>query len=66
MASTPGHTRGHQSVLLRTGEAEILVAGDAAYTERTLRGQERPLLLADEHLFDRSLNLARRLGILSV
>ena len=33
LVSSPGHTPGHQSVLLRTGHGEVLIAGDTAYTE---------------------------------
>jgi len=36
---TPGHTPSHVSVIVRDGEEEILVAGDASYLESTmLRG----------------------------
>jgi N-acyl homoserine lactone hydrolase len=36
---TPGHTPSHLSVLVRDGEAEIMLAGDASYLESTmLRG----------------------------
>jgi N-acyl homoserine lactone hydrolase len=55
LMSTPGHTLGHQSVLLRTKGREVLIVGDAAYTERELRGQARPLIIADEHLHRRSI-----------
>jgi glyoxylase-like metal-dependent hydrolase (beta-lactamase superfamily II) len=60
VASTPGHTRGHQSVLLRTGHGEVLVIGDAAYTSKALSGETRPFLIEDEHLYERSLNEIRR------
>lgn len=33
---TPGHTRGHLSVAIDTGERVALIAGDASYSERTL------------------------------
>lgn len=55
LISTPGHTPGHQSVLLRTAQGEVLLAGDAAYTEGELRGHDRPLVVADEHLRRRSI-----------
>jgi N-acyl homoserine lactone hydrolase len=55
LLSTPGHTLGHQSVLLRLRGREALVCGDAAYTRRTIDGDAQPLLTADEHLFRRSL-----------
>jgi N-acyl homoserine lactone hydrolase len=59
LASTPGHTLGHQSVVLRTRGSEVLAMGDAAYTERELRGEATPLLVADEHLRRRSLQEIR-------
>jgi N-acyl homoserine lactone hydrolase len=52
---TPGHTAGHLSVVLRLRAREALVAGDAIYTLRTLRESHLPHLMADEHLFRRSL-----------
>jgi glyoxylase-like metal-dependent hydrolase (beta-lactamase superfamily II) len=60
VASTPGHTRGHQSVILRTGGNEVLVVGDAAYTWRGLRGEARPFVIDDAHLYERSLREIRR------
>jgi len=60
LISTPGHTPGHQSVLLRTRTGEVLVVGDAAYTERELLGQDRPLVVADEHLRRRSIKEIER------
>jgi glyoxylase-like metal-dependent hydrolase (beta-lactamase superfamily II) len=56
LASTPGHTLGHQSVVLKTGHGEVLVVGDAAYTQRELQGDALPLIVADAHLHRRSLN----------
>ena len=32
--ATPGHTVGHQSVLVETGKGEAVMIGDAAYTSR--------------------------------
>jgi glyoxylase-like metal-dependent hydrolase (beta-lactamase superfamily II) len=52
---TPGHTLGHVSVLLRLDGREVLVAADAAYDIRTIRDGTLPLLMADSHLFRRSL-----------
>ena len=34
---TPGHTPGHQSVLLDTGKKSIFIAGDACYTSENLK-----------------------------
>lgn len=47
---TPGHTRGHQSVLVDTPEGLVVLGGDVAYTFRELgsgatEGQRRVLAL---------------------
>ncbi|HWH43975.1 MAG TPA: N-acyl homoserine lactonase family protein [Thermoleophilaceae bacterium] len=55
MAYTPGHTHGHCSVALRLRDRDLLVLGDAAYTERTFAGDALPHKMADEHRFKRSL-----------
>ena len=57
---TPGHTLGHMSVVLRTESGEVLVAGDAIFMHRTLADDHLPHLLADEHLFRRSLREIRQ------
>lgn len=55
MVFTPGHTHGHCSVILRLRDREVLVAGDAAYTLRTIEESALPFKMADEHRFRRSL-----------
>ena len=56
LISTPGHTRGHMSILLRpAGGRQVLVAGDAVYTLRSLRAEILPLLTVDDELYLRSL-----------
>ncbi len=60
LLSTPGHTRGHQSVLLRLREREALLTGDAVYTHGTLRDGDLPLAWEDEHRFRRSLREIER------
>lgn len=60
LVSTPGHTAGHQSVLLRLPDREALLTGDAAYERRAIDRDIRPLLFQDEHRFWRSLNEIRR------
>jgi glyoxylase-like metal-dependent hydrolase (beta-lactamase superfamily II) len=60
LLSTPGHTHGHQSVLLRLRGREALLTGDATYTLRGVREDVPPLLAADEHRFWRSLREIRR------
>jgi glyoxylase-like metal-dependent hydrolase (beta-lactamase superfamily II) len=57
---TPGHTEGHMSVILRTESGEVLVAGDAIFMHRTLDEDRVPYLMADEHLFRRSLREIRQ------
>ena len=32
LASTPGHSAGHQSVICRLGDRDLVIAGDAIYT----------------------------------
>jgi N-acyl homoserine lactone hydrolase len=60
LLATPGHTLGHQSVLLRLEGREALLCGDAAYTRRAIDEELAPLLTADEHRFWRSLKEIRR------
>ena len=53
---TPGHSEGHQSVVLRlSGGREAVLIADAAYNRRTLEESLLPTLFTDEHLFRRSL-----------
>jgi glyoxylase-like metal-dependent hydrolase (beta-lactamase superfamily II) len=60
LVSTPGHTAGHQSVVLRTSGGEVLLTADAAYTELGLRGEAMPFVIHDEHHFRRSLKEIQR------
>jgi glyoxylase-like metal-dependent hydrolase (beta-lactamase superfamily II) len=55
LISTPGHTAGHQSVLVATEEGSVLVVGDAAYTVRSIREQILPLLTDDDAAYRRTL-----------
>jgi glyoxylase-like metal-dependent hydrolase (beta-lactamase superfamily II) len=55
LVSTPGHSTGHQSVVLRLTGRELLLTGDAAYTMRTIAETAVPHRMADEHFFRRSL-----------
>lgn len=56
LVATPGHTAGHLSVLLRTtGGRDVLIAGDAVYTSRSLREGRTPLLMEDAGAYRRSL-----------
>jgi N-acyl homoserine lactone hydrolase len=60
LLSTPGHTLGHQSVLVRLGDREALLCGDAAYTRRAIDDDITPLFMHDEHRFFRSMREIRR------
>ena len=63
LVATPGHTPGHQSVLLRLGDREALLAGDAIYLRRQLdRDGPRPLIVSDAHLYRRSIQEIRLFG----
>lgn len=55
LASTPGHTPGHLSLVARLDGREALLAADAAYTMGTIRGEERPWLIGDRKAFEHSL-----------
>ncbi|HEU4656931.1 MAG TPA: N-acyl homoserine lactonase family protein [Capillimicrobium sp.] len=57
---TPGHTPGHQSLVLRLGDRELLLTGDAAHRRRAIDDGELQLLCADDHLYRRSLGEIRR------
>jgi glyoxylase-like metal-dependent hydrolase (beta-lactamase superfamily II) len=56
---TPGHTHGHQSVILRLKDREALVAGDAIYFLETLDDERRGWAMADEHKWRRSIGEVR-------
>lgn len=62
LASTPGHTAGHTSVLLRlAGGRELLLAGDAAYARRTIDERLVPLFMAGKRRdYERSLDQIAR------
>ena len=53
---TPGHTHGHQSVLVRLEDgSQVLVVGDAAYTVRSIEAELLPMLTADDEASRRTL-----------
>jgi glyoxylase-like metal-dependent hydrolase (beta-lactamase superfamily II) len=59
--STPGHSPGHCSVLLRlTGDGELLLTADAAYSEATIRDGLVSVFRYDERLYRRSLGEIQR------
>ena len=55
LVSTPGHSAGHLSVVLRLREREALLCGDAAYTESAIENDTVPYVVQDEHFYLRSL-----------
>jgi N-acyl homoserine lactone hydrolase len=56
LLSTPGHTRGHLSVLLEGAEdGPLLIAGDAAYTLRSIEEQILPAFTAGDDRYRASL-----------
>jgi N-acyl homoserine lactone hydrolase len=57
---TPGHTLGHQSVVLRLRRREALVAADAVYLRSNLDEIRLSHRTADDHLSERSLREIRR------
>jgi N-acyl homoserine lactone hydrolase len=61
LLSTPGHSAGHMSVLLRLSSGgELLLAGDAAFAARTIDEGLVPTICADVHRYRRSLGEIRR------
>jgi N-acyl homoserine lactone hydrolase len=52
---TPGHSVGHQSLIVRLGHREALLAGDAIYYIDALDHERRSHFLQDEHNWRRSL-----------
>jgi glyoxylase-like metal-dependent hydrolase (beta-lactamase superfamily II) len=55
LASTPGHTAGHQSVICRLADRDLVIAGDAVYTYAQLDGGSEPPRPVDLHNWRRSL-----------
>ena len=55
LASTPGHSAGHQSVICRLADRDLVIAGDAIYTIAQLTGAPEPPRPLDRHNWRRSL-----------
>jgi glyoxylase-like metal-dependent hydrolase (beta-lactamase superfamily II) len=55
LVSTPGHTTGHQSLLVRLRDREALLTGDAIYTLPTLREGKRPFRTANRQAYEKSV-----------
>jgi len=61
LLTTPGHTRGHQSVLVDTPSGAAAIVGDAAYTVEIFEGAPPPQGAAeDPGAFSASLDRLRR------
>jgi N-acyl homoserine lactone hydrolase len=60
LVSTPGHTAGHMSIVVRTPTREVLLCGDAIYDRRSLEKSSAPLVLQDEHNYKRSVREIRQ------
>jgi len=61
LLSTPGHTKGHLSVLLRLESGnELLLTADAAYARRTIEEGLVPVFCEDVHRYRRSLREIQR------
>jgi N-acyl homoserine lactone hydrolase len=59
LISTPGHTLGHMSVLLRSADRPVLVVGDAVYRMRNLEEEILPYRTADDDLYRESVRQLR-------
>jgi glyoxylase-like metal-dependent hydrolase (beta-lactamase superfamily II) len=59
LASTPGHTPGHQSVICHLKDRDFLIAGDAIYTIGQLTDAPLPPRPVDTHTFRRSIQELR-------
>jgi N-acyl homoserine lactone hydrolase len=61
LLSTPGHSKGHLSVLLRLSAGrELLLTADAAYARRSIDEDLVPVFVDDVHRYRRSLGEIRR------
>jgi N-acyl homoserine lactone hydrolase len=59
LLSLPGHTLGHQGVLCRLTDRDLVIAGDAAYTYGQLTSAPFPPRAEDPHTYRRSLQELR-------
>lgn len=65
--TTPGHTRGHQSVQVETSAGPAVITGDACWTVKMLEGEApREGMMEDVPMFRRSLDKIRDLHPASV
>ena len=49
LAYTPGHSAGHCSVIARLQDRDLVIAGDAIYTQAQLEGGDPPPRPLDMH-----------------
>jgi glyoxylase-like metal-dependent hydrolase (beta-lactamase superfamily II) len=60
LASTPGHSAGHQSVIVRLKERDMVISGDAIYRKEQLEPRaDLPGRMEDAHEYRRSLQEIR-------
>lgn len=55
LVNTPGHTHGLFSTVIRNGEKYVVLAGDSAYTQRSIRERIIPGFTVDKKLAGKSL-----------
>jgi N-acyl homoserine lactone hydrolase len=60
LASTPGHSAGHQSVICRLRDRDLVIAGDAIYTIGQLGDAAEPPRPVDRHNWRRSMRELRQ------
>lgn len=60
LASTPGHSAGHQSVICRLRDRDLVIAGDAIYTLGQLADAPEPPRPVDRHNWQRSMRELRQ------
>lgn len=56
LASTPGHSAGHQSVICRLADRDLVIGGDAVYTLGQLSNAPEPPRPLDRHNWRRSMH----------
>jgi len=59
LAFTPGHSAGHQCVIARLRDRDLVIAGDAIYTMGQLEGAPEPPRPVDRHNWRRSMRELR-------
>ena len=59
LAYTPGHSAGHQSVICKLRDRDLVIAGDVVYTLSQLDTAPGPARPFDPHTFNRSLQELR-------